>query len=201
MTNMASSPLSSSTGTIGSSGRYCARPGPPRAQRVQPTFADLSARSAGIGPRQRFCYAPTVTIARHRFWICVTGSGCAMSSVSPRTVVWRRTSCLWRRQPRRDTPAIQARSCAASKPSPMLPGPVLPGPGQNPAGSLPGSRSAQRDGTHATSSPILRVAVASIFKKKSTPPEARPRTTSRRGRPISRPTGRRAQKPTPIRCA
>src|SRR5690606_26782595 len=75
----------------------------------------------------------TVTIARHRFWICVTGSGCAMSSVSPKTLVWRRISCLWRRQPRRDTAAIPARSCVVSKPSPMR-----PGPGQNPPGDCPG---------------------------------------------------------------
>ena len=43
--------------------------------------------------------------------------------------------------------------------------------------------------------------MASIFMKKSTLPEARPKATSRLGSPISRLTGRRAQKPTPIRCA
>ena len=42
---------------------------------------------------------------------------------------------------------------------------------------------------------------ANIFMKKSTPPEARPKTTSKPGRPISPLTGHRARKPTPIRCA
>src|SRR6056297_1210260 len=55
-------------------------------------------------------------------------------------------------------------------------------------------------GIPATSSPISRAAAASICTRSFIPRAARPRTTSRHGRPISHPTERPARRRTPTRC-
>ena len=81
------------------------------------------------------------------------------------------------------------------------PSPTRPGPGRNPVGSSPGSRSAPWGATPATSLPISRAGVASISTKSSTPPGVRPKTISKRGKPISPRIGRLARRPTPTRCA
>src|SRR5216683_693960 len=143
----------------------------PRAPRSAVTCAVSSVASGGTGRRPASPSGATVITAARRSWSGATRTTSTLSLVCPAT----RCSTGWSmRRPTTFAPAARStrsRACAASP---------RQATGRNPgtpiAVPVPGSRLPPRASTSASSSPAWRPDRQSIFTRRSTVPEARPRT-------------------------